>query len=199
MGLLLYFFSGHKEHASPGHTWKNASEFKYWKDCSWTSVVDVSLSATILDVLRNPASGMVLEPEMVTFGQDDWSCPCQQKEQSQLRATSRCGWSLWDCSKPGCSFLFPQWYWNREWRWTALSSQKTCHLPLFLHFECYTEKDMSSLGTDQHFSQGWGKCKAEERLIWTPPAKLQKVSKERRQRDRVGSFLWTFLSPTPHP
>lgn len=60
---------------------------------------------------------MVLEPEM-----DDWSCPCQQKEQSWLRATSRCGWSLWDCSKPGCSFLFPQWYWNPEWRWTAPSS-----------------------------------------------------------------------------
>lgn len=70
------------------------------KDCAWTSVTGVSPSATMLGIFGDTgALENVLELEIIVFGQDDWSCPCWQKEQLWLRLTCSCGWSLWDSLK----------------------------------------------------------------------------------------------------
>lgn len=82
------------------------------KDGAWTSMTDVSPSATILDIFRDTgALESVLELEIVVFGQDDWSCPSWQEEQGWLRFICSCGWSLWDSLKLGYGFPCWQLYW----------------------------------------------------------------------------------------
>lgn len=147
------------------------------KDCGWSNITEVCPSATIPGVLRNICTSQgTLDPVVVTFEQENTAC-IARKELGWLRFAHRYGWSLWDSSQPGYSFPWSQRYWNTECRRTVLSGWRVRdvgwlwrkHLGTFRHcwsltirnlsstssssFESYTEKQISSLGSDHHFQR----------------------------------------------
>lgn len=84
---------------------------------------------------------------------------------------------------------------------TAISNQTTCHLLLFLCFEGYFEKEISSVEPNQHFPQGWGKWKVDggEKARLTITSKtgnsLQRKKPQRQGWKLPSDYSFSHSSP----